>query len=67
MNAQESERRSSDEELANRSAKRYIAGAKSGFPDRIEMRDAGAVMPPASRARENAAADRPIAHIWSIL
>ena len=30
----------SDEELANRSAKRYVASAKSGFPDRIEMRDA---------------------------
>ena len=30
----------SDEELASRSAKRYIANAKSGFPDRIEMRDA---------------------------
>ncbi|MGO9991082.1 MAG: DUF1203 domain-containing protein [Steroidobacteraceae bacterium] len=30
----------SDEELATRSAKRYIANAKSGFPDRIEMRDA---------------------------
>ena len=30
----------SDEELANRSAKRYVASAQSGFPDRIEMRDA---------------------------
>jgi hypothetical protein len=30
----------SDEELASRSAKRYIANAESGFPDRIEMRDA---------------------------
>jgi hypothetical protein len=30
----------SDEDLANRSAKRYVASAKSGFPDRIEMRDA---------------------------
>jgi hypothetical protein len=30
----------SDEELAKRSAKRYVANAKSGFPDRIEMRDA---------------------------
>ena len=30
----------SDEELANRSAKRYIASVKPGFPDRIEMRDA---------------------------
>jgi hypothetical protein len=30
----------SDEELAYRSAKRYVASAQSGFPDRIEMRDA---------------------------
>jgi hypothetical protein len=30
----------SDEELAGRGAKRYIADAKPGFPDRIEMRDA---------------------------
>jgi hypothetical protein len=30
----------SDEELAIRSAKRYVASAQSGFPDRIEMRDA---------------------------
>jgi hypothetical protein len=30
----------SDEELASRNAKRYIANAKPGFPDRIEMRDA---------------------------
>jgi len=30
----------SDEELANRSAKRYVACSKPGFPDRIEMRDA---------------------------
>jgi hypothetical protein len=30
----------SDEELAARGAKRYVANAKPGFPDRIEMRDA---------------------------
>jgi hypothetical protein len=30
----------SDEELASRNSKRYIANAKPGFPDRIEMRDA---------------------------
>ena len=30
----------SDDELANRSAKRYVASANAGFPDRIEMRDA---------------------------
>ena len=30
----------SDEELASRGAKRYVAKAKPGFPDRIEMRDA---------------------------
>jgi len=30
----------SDEELAQRGAKRYVADAKPGFPDRIEMRDA---------------------------
>lgn len=30
----------SDEALAGRGAKRYIADAKPGFPDRIEMRDA---------------------------
>ena len=30
----------SDLELANRGAKRYVAGAKAGFPDRIELRDA---------------------------
>jgi len=30
----------SDEELARRGAKRYVADAKPGFPDRIEMRDA---------------------------
>jgi hypothetical protein len=30
----------SDEELARRGARRYIADAKPGFPDRIEMRDA---------------------------
>jgi Protein of unknown function (DUF1203) len=30
----------SDEELAGRGAKRYIARTKPGFPDRIEMRDA---------------------------
>jgi hypothetical protein len=29
-----------DEELARRGARRYIADAKPGFPDRIEMRDA---------------------------
>jgi hypothetical protein len=30
----------SDEELASRGAKRYVADHKPGFPDRIEMRDA---------------------------
>ncbi len=30
----------SDEELAGRGAKRYVAQTKPGFPDRIEMRDA---------------------------
>jgi Protein of unknown function (DUF1203) len=30
----------SDDELASRNAKRYIANSKPGFPDRIEMRDA---------------------------
>ncbi|HEY0993352.1 MAG TPA: DUF1203 domain-containing protein [Kofleriaceae bacterium] len=30
----------SDDELARRGARRYIADAKPGFPDRIEMRDA---------------------------
>jgi len=30
----------SDDELAGRNAKRYIANSKPGFPDRIEMRDA---------------------------
>jgi hypothetical protein len=30
----------SDDELAGRNAKRYIADSKPGFPDRIEMRDA---------------------------
>lgn len=30
----------SDEDLARRSAKRYVADAKCGFRDRIEMRDA---------------------------
>jgi Protein of unknown function (DUF1203) len=30
----------SDDELADRNAKRYIADSKPGFPDRIEMRDA---------------------------
>lgn len=30
----------SDDELARRNAKRYIADSKPGFPDRIEMRDA---------------------------
>jgi Protein of unknown function (DUF1203) len=30
----------SDQELARRSVKRYIADKKPGFPDRIEMRDA---------------------------
>ena len=30
----------SDEELAGRSAKRYVAQTKPGFPDRIELRDA---------------------------
>jgi len=29
-----------DEELGRRGARRYIADAKPGFPDRIEMRDA---------------------------
>jgi hypothetical protein len=29
-----------DQELAQRGAKRYVADAKPGFPDRIEMRDA---------------------------
>jgi hypothetical protein len=29
-----------DDELAARGAKRYIADAKPGFPDRIELRDA---------------------------
>jgi Protein of unknown function (DUF1203) len=29
----------SDEDLASRNAKRYIANAKPGFPDRIELRD----------------------------
>jgi hypothetical protein len=32
----------SDQELAERNAKRYLADANSGFPDRIEMRDAEA-------------------------
>jgi hypothetical protein len=32
----------SDHELAERNAKRYVADANSGFPDRIEMRDAEA-------------------------
>jgi hypothetical protein len=30
----------SDQDLAGRNAKRYVADAKAGFPDRIEMRDA---------------------------
>jgi hypothetical protein len=30
----------SDEILAIRNAKRYVANANSGFPDRIELRDA---------------------------
>ena len=30
----------SDEELAKHGAKRYVADAKPGYPDRIEMRDA---------------------------
>jgi hypothetical protein len=30
----------SDDELAKRGAKRYVADKKPGFPDRIEMRDA---------------------------
>jgi hypothetical protein len=30
----------SDDELAGRNAKRYIADSKPGFPDRVEMRDA---------------------------
>jgi hypothetical protein len=30
----------SDEELARRGSRRYVADAKPGFPDRIEMRDA---------------------------
>jgi hypothetical protein len=30
----------SDEQLARRGARRYVADAKPGFPDRIEMRDA---------------------------
>ena len=30
----------SDEELARHSARRYVADAKPGFPDRIELRDA---------------------------
>jgi hypothetical protein len=29
----------SDEDLASRNAKRYVADAKPGFPDRIELRD----------------------------
>jgi hypothetical protein len=33
----------SDEELALRGVKRYIADKKPGFPDRIEMRDADVV------------------------
>jgi Protein of unknown function (DUF1203) len=30
----------SDDELANRNAKRYVADTMPGFPDRIELRDA---------------------------
>ncbi len=30
----------SDQELASRGAKRYVADTKPGFPDRIELRDA---------------------------